>query len=449
MTTPSPQEASPSSAPTVLRLFPNVDPSKLFPQGNSQPYDHTYRASNGRENNCINASTPHGQQHAPGPDPNHPRVPIRSTLPFNPYKPHTTPGHIVLPCHINPCRVAALTWISPHNIAGLANKNYHGKELGFYTIDCKIIHACGYTKINTANIIGSYNDIIIVHKHIITNWEGRYTEGPQIDQIWEKGLPTFPRLHSLTVEVAVDWYDKLQKLLTIYLIPVTPLDCVMIKMGYEALCILGMGLSRYPAMACILMELLPCLLPHTDHEVTSLINMVRLESGNGYDLFWHILELTIPGFTPANPIIILVWHNEDIFGFAQAFLLHFCLQAKKGVYYDNQARSTAFLQSINESASIDNITKFLTCVNNYYSLDDDGYLPSNLCMMGLAHQLNKSAKTRARLALPRINRMAESQYNDIHFNVPIQGSPHCVFQMEGGRDAGGRDHPPSHVTHGG
>jgi hypothetical protein len=35
MTSPSPQEASLSSAPTVSRLFPNVDPSKLFPQGDS------------------------------------------------------------------------------------------------------------------------------------------------------------------------------------------------------------------------------------------------------------------------------------------------------------------------------------------------------------------------------------------------------------------------------
>jgi hypothetical protein len=217
-TTPSPQEASPSSAPTVSCLFPNIDPSKLFPQDNSGPYDHTYCASNGRENNCINASTPHGQQHAPGPDPNHPRVPVRSTLPINPYKPsrtsitdaHTTPGHIILPHHINRHCVATSTRISPHDIAGLANKNYHGGELGFYTIDCKIIHACGYTKINTADVIGSYNDIIIIHKHIVTNWEGRYTEGPQIDRILEKGLPTFPCLHSLMVEVAVDWYDKLQ-----------------------------------------------------------------------------------------------------------------------------------------------------------------------------------------------------------------------------------------------
>jgi hypothetical protein len=132
---------------------------------------------------------------------------------------HTTLGHIVLPRHINRCCIAATTWISPHDIAGLANRNYHGGELGFYTVDCMTIHACGYAEINTANVIGSYNDVILVHEHIVTNWEGCYTEGPQIDWILEKGLPKFPCLHSLTVEVVVDWYDKIQKLLMIYLTP--------------------------------------------------------------------------------------------------------------------------------------------------------------------------------------------------------------------------------------
>jgi hypothetical protein len=182
-----------------------------------------------------------------------------------------------------------------------------------------------------------------VHEHIITNWEGRFTIGPQIDCILEKGLPTFPCLHSLTVEVAVDWYDKIQKLLMIYLIPVSPFDCAMLKMGYEALCIPGTGTSRYPAAARVLMELLPHLLLRSDTEVNSLINMVCTESGNGYDLLWQILELTVPGFNPANPIKLPIWHDEGIFGFAQALLLSFRLQSKKGVYYDNQTHSTSFL----------------------------------------------------------------------------------------------------------
>jgi hypothetical protein len=33
-------------------------------------------------------------------------------------------------------------------------------------------------------------------------------------------------------------------------------------------------------------------------------------------------------------------------------------------------------------------------------MDDDGYLPGSLCIMGLAHQLNKATKLRATLVLP-------------------------------------------------
>ena len=176
-----------------------------------------------------------------------------------------------------------------------------------------------------------------MHKHIVTYWEGQHSEGPQLAYILEKGLPTFPRLHSLTVEAAVDWYDKIQKLLMIYFIPVTPLDCAMLQIGYEALCIPGTGTSRYHAAAHVLMEVLPCLLLRSAMEVNSLINMVRAESGNGYNLLWQILELTVPGFDPANPIKLPIWHrDEDVFGFAQAFFLYFQLQSKKGVYYDDR-----------------------------------------------------------------------------------------------------------------
>jgi hypothetical protein len=251
------------------------------------------------------------------------------------------------------------------------------------------------------------------------------------------------------VDVAVDWYNKIQKLLMICLDPVTPFDCVMIKMGYEALCIPGTGKSRYPAMARILMEILPRLLLRSDTKVNLLINMVRTELGNGYNLLWRILELTVPGFDPTNPIMFPVWRDEDIIGFAHAFLPYFCLQAKKGVYYDNRTCSMTFLQSIEESAYINTITTLLTCINNYYSPGNNRYLPSNLCVMGLVHQLNKMAKARVKLALPRVNKMAGSPYDNRNFDVLIQGSPLCVNPMDGGRDAGGHNHPPYRDAHGG
>ena len=71
--------------------------------------------------------------------------------------------------------------------------------------------------------------------------------------------------------------------------------------NHEALCIPGTGLTQYPVAARVLLELLPRLLPKTNVEVSSIINMVRMESNNGYNLLWRILELTVPGFDPHIP----------------------------------------------------------------------------------------------------------------------------------------------------
>ena len=136
----------------------------------------------------------------------------------------------------------------------------------------------------------------------------------------------------------MEWYDTLQKTLMIYLVPITPLECVMIKMGYEALCIPGTGLTRYPVAARVRLELLPRLLPKTDDEVTSIINMVRMESNNGYDLLWRILELMVPGFDPTFPVKIPTWSDEGIFDFAHAFQLYYRLLSKKGDFHDDKTR---------------------------------------------------------------------------------------------------------------
>ena len=172
----------------------------------------------------------------------------------------------------------------------------------------------------------------------------------------------------------------------IYLIPITPLDCVMIKMGYEALCISGTGLTRYPVAAHVLLELLPCLLPKTNDEVSSIINMVRIESNNGYNLLWRILELTVPGFDPTFPVKIPTWSDDGIFNFAHAFQLYYRLLSRKGDFHDDKTRRTMFLQAINIYAFANLITTLLTCINNYFSVDNDGYLPGSLCITGLAHQ---------------------------------------------------------------
>ncbi len=164
--------------------------------------------------------------------------------------------------------------------------------------------------------------------------------------------------------------------------------------------------------------------------------MVRMESNNGYDLLWRILELTVPGFDPTFPVKIPTWSDDGIFDFAHAFQLYYRLLSKKGDFHDDKTRSTTFLQAIDDYAFANLITTLLTCINNYFSVDNDGYLPASLCIMGLAHQLNKAAKHRAKAVLPRVN-CIDGETNNWQFDVPIQGSLRALWM-----DAGNHEHPP-------
>ncbi len=107
-----------------------------------------------------------------------------------------------------------------------------------------------------------------------------------------------------------------------------------------------------------------------------------------------------PGFDPTCQVKIPAWDDDDIFDFALSFLLYFCLQAKKGVVQDDRTNSISFLNAITEPAYADAITTLMACITNYVSGIDDGYLPHNLCIMGLATQLHTNARTCAHVVIP-------------------------------------------------
>ncbi len=197
------------------------------------------------------------------------------------------------------------------------NVRYHGGTHGYQPLTEGIIHHCGYTEINLSDVLLAYNDIIEVHSRTYNNWEhprGHY-EGPQLERILEKGIGSFPRLSKLEVEPTVEFYDAFHKMAIIYLLPVMPFDCICIKMGFEALYPPGLGIPRYVTISRVLMELLPCLLPRSNTQVSLLINMVHMESGNGYDLLWRVMALSVPGFDPTLQVKIPVWNDNNIFNF--------------------------------------------------------------------------------------------------------------------------------------
>jgi hypothetical protein len=168
-------------------------------------------------------------------------------------------GMIVSPRNADRRRQALSQRISPFDVARLGNVRYHGGTHGYQPLTEGIIHRCGYTEINSSDVLLAYNDIIEVHSRTCDNWEhprGHYT-GPQLERILEKGIGSFPRLSKLDVEHTVEFYDAFHKTAIIYLLPVIPFDCICIKMGFEALCPPGLGIPLYAMISRVLMELLP------------------------------------------------------------------------------------------------------------------------------------------------------------------------------------------------
>jgi hypothetical protein len=86
-----------------------------------------------------------------------------------------------------------------------------------------------------------------------------------------------------------------------------PFDAVHLANDFEGLFVLGLGVQRYHECASALFELLPRLLPTANSEIHATLSSMRVESKNGYDLFWHVLELTVPGFDPMAPLQQPCW----------------------------------------------------------------------------------------------------------------------------------------------
>ncbi len=114
--------------------------------------------------------------------------------------------------------------------------------------------------------------------------------------------------------------------------------------------------------------------------------------------------------------------GNDIFDFCLDFVLYFRLQAKKGLVHDERTKSLTFLQAVCESVYVDVITTLTAHIDTYLSKQDFGYLPPNLCLMGLATQMHKNVQARVRDIVPRVARQLDWHQEDWHHSSPeIQG----------------------------
>jgi hypothetical protein len=218
--------------------------------------------------------------------------------------------------------------------------------------------------------------------------------GPQVDRILQKSLSVFPHLASTDTGDVVPFYDWLQELSMNHLLALLPFDAIMLQYRFEGLCPPGLGLTRYGAMSKALMELLPRLIPSSaSSQINAALASIRYESNNGYDYLWRVLELTVPGFDPANSILVPVWSGvDDIFLFVQEFLLYFRLQEKLNFHFDDRQRSNIFLQAIQSSEFADTATVLQTQINLLSFEYDDGFLPPHIRLHGLATSIYQNTQ---------------------------------------------------------
>jgi hypothetical protein len=304
-----------------------------------------------------------------------------------------------------------------------------------------ILRECGYAQIKACaeDVVVCFNDIIMVHHKIKELWFNSFahTSGPQIDKILHKSISVFPKLPSTRVDDVVSFYDRLQEVSMGYSLALMPFDAIVLKNKFEGLCPPGLGLIRYAAMSKGFMELLPWLIPVTlSPQVSAVLASVRYESSNGYDYLWRVLELAVPVFDPTVTITVPSWADaDDIFHFAQAYLLYFRLHAKLNFHYDDRTHSGIFLRAIQFSEFADTVTTLQSHINSCRDEFEDGYLPPHLRLHGLATSIDQNVKARLRdIVTPRARRL------DGNFSK-VQGIPICnrVGRDDTPRGGGFRD----------
>jgi hypothetical protein len=249
----------------------------------------------------------------------------------------------------------------------------------------------------------------MVHQKVQELWYNSYahTTGPQIDRILQESLAIFPRLESTTTANVVTFYNQLQEVGLNHLLALMPFDAIMLQYHFKGLCPPGLGLTKYSAMSKGLMEVLPWLIPgSTSLQINAALALVCYESGNKYDNLWCIMELTIPGFDPVIPFQDPIWTGVDnVFSFAQEYLLYFHPLKKLNFHFDDRSRSGIFLWANQFAEFADRVTVLQTQMN-FFQEYVNGNLPSHLYLHSLATSIHQNLQAYLKvIAMPSIHRI--------------------------------------------
>jgi hypothetical protein len=237
------------------------------------------------------------------------------------------------------------------------------------------------------DVVLCFNNIISLHSKVLSSWTNPHYQqsGLTIDRIVEKAVPTIlPKLEGLSAAELVLWYDTLQKISLVYLLPLMPFHVINLWLCFEGLCPPGLGCSCYANICRATMEVFPRLLPNLNC-VSTVVSTTRVENGNGYSLLWEVMALAVPGFDPTLHVLAPVWEDFlDILDFAHAHPVLLCTGQGWSLLRFLQKNCCTFLRAIQHTEYVDAVMLLQTSVETFQDQFDDGYLPTHLCLMGLA-----------------------------------------------------------------
>ena len=196
----------------------------------------------------------------------------------------------------DPDRPFVLRDFTRSNLAYMNGDQYHGGSDGFDLLKYDDLNHVGFRDLSRAHC----EDIIMTHHLVRTNWISPTTGrkyGPNLIKLQSRDIIT--PMEDDTPQSVYDFYSMLTSQLPNMNVPIVPFAAISLKLGKQGLCPPGLGTSMYLEMSRALYNFLRSgIIPTGATRLNSVARMVGNNSGNGYELLWNLLVLTLPVFDP-------------------------------------------------------------------------------------------------------------------------------------------------------
>ena len=220
---------------------------------------------------------------------------------------------------------------------------------------------------------------------ILSSWIAPGRIGPIRKYLLSKD--SFPSLDDLKATSMIAFYDEIQSKATYFLIALVPFDSINLQFPVYGLFLPGIGKDKYKLMAEQLYSVLKQNLPTRNADVANQILIAQNTGSDGFQLFWNLLVLSIPGFNNNRRLDEPLWsQTPDIAKFANAYSLYFRLQRFRGMRFSDKEKSLRFLNGIQEHAYSGVVATLCMQISLFkHDMGDDiGSLPTALHIGSLA-----------------------------------------------------------------